>query len=94
MGSWPTHKAAIVRLYLEGLTTPEIASRTFHDKRSVDGHIEAFERVRLLAAKHPEEELPLLTGLRPSLVAQYLAILEEHQLGRPAYCRRRVTRHA
>jgi hypothetical protein len=28
MGSWPTHKAAIIRLYLEGLTTPEIASRT------------------------------------------------------------------
>jgi hypothetical protein len=94
MGSWPTHKAAIVRLYLEGLTTPEIASRTYHDKRSVDRYIEAFERVRLLAAKHPEEELPLLTGMRPSLVAQYLAILEEHQLGRPAYRRRRVTRHA
>ena len=32
MGSWPTHKAAIVRLYLEGLTTPEIASRTYHSK--------------------------------------------------------------
>ncbi len=65
MGSWPTHKAAIIRLYLEGLTTPEIASRTYHAKKSVDRYIEGFERVRLLDAKHPREELPLLTGLSP-----------------------------
>jgi hypothetical protein len=42
----------------------------------------------------PQEELPLLSGLAPRLVAQYLAILEEHQLGRPAYRRRRVSHHA
>ena len=65
MGSWPTHKAAIVRLYLEGLTTPEIASRTYHAKKSVDRYIEGFERVRLLDTKHPREELPLLSGLAP-----------------------------
>jgi Protein of unknown function (DUF1670) len=64
MGSWPTHKAAIVRLYLEGLTTPEIASRTYHAKKSVDRYIEGFERVRLLDTKHPREELPL-SGLAP-----------------------------
>jgi Protein of unknown function (DUF1670) len=58
MGSWPTHKAAIIRLYLDGLTTPEIASRTYHAKESVDRYIEGFERVRLLDAKHPREELP------------------------------------
>jgi len=94
MGSWPTHKATIIRLYLEGLTTPEIASRTYHAKKSVDRYIEGFERVRLLAAKHPHEELPLLTGMSPNLVAQYLAILDEHELGRPVYRRRRVSRHA
>lgn len=91
MGSWPTHKAAIVRLYVEGLTTPEIASRTYHSKRSVDRYIEGFERVRLLEAKYSREELPLLTGLSPSVVAQYLAILDEH---RPARLRRRRARHA
>jgi Protein of unknown function (DUF1670) len=94
MGSWPTHKAAIIRLYLQGLTTPEIASRTYHTKRSVDRYIDAFERVRLLAAKHPHEELPLLTGLAPRVVAQYLAILEEHQVGRPLYPPSRPHRHA
>ena len=90
MGSWPTHKAAIVRLYLEGLTTPEIASRTYHSKRSVDRYIEGFERVRLLEARHPREELPLLTGLSPNVVAQYLAILHERRpAGRP-----KARRHA
>jgi hypothetical protein len=93
MGSWPTHKAAIVRLYLEGLLTPEIASRTYHSKRSVDRYIEGFERVRLLAAKHPREELPLLCAMTPNVVAQYLAILDEHELGRPVYRRRRVSHH-
>ncbi len=90
MGSWPTHKAAIIRLYLEGLTTPEIASRTYHSKKSVDRYIEGFERVRLLAAKHPPEELPLLCAMSPHVVTQYLAILDEHHLGRPVYRRRRV----
>jgi hypothetical protein len=94
MGSWPTHKATIIRLYLDGLTTPEIASRTYHSKRSVDRYIEGFERVRLLDARHPREELPLLTGLAPRVVAQYLAILDEHELGRPVYRRRRVRSHA
>lgn len=94
MGSWPTHKAAIIRLYLEGLTTPEIASRTYHAKKSVDRYIDGFEKVRLLAAKFSREELPLLTGMSPHVVTQYLAILDEHELGRPVAPRRRVRRHA
>ena len=94
MGSWPTHKAAIIRLYLEGLTTPEIASRTYHAKKSVDRYIEGFEKVRLLAAKFSREELPLLTGMSPHVVTQYLAILDEHELGRPVAPRRRVRHHA
>ena len=93
MGSWPTHKAAIIRLYLEGLTTPEIASRSSHSKEAVDRYIKGFERVRLLAAKHPREELPLLTGTSPHVVDQYLAMLDEQQLGRPVDRRRKVRRH-
>ena len=77
----------------EGLTTPEIASRTDHSKRSVDRYIEGFEKVRLLEAKYAREELPLLTGMSASLVGQYLAILDEHRLGRPVLRRRRVSSH-
>jgi hypothetical protein len=78
MGSYPTHKAIIVRLYLDGLTTPDIAARTYHTKESVDRYIRGFERVRLLAPKHPLEELPLLTGLAPGVVRQYLELVDEH----------------
>ncbi len=64
MGSWPTHKAAIVRLYLEGLTTHEIASRTYHSKRSVDRYIEGFERVRLLQSSTRERNCLSSPGYR------------------------------
>jgi hypothetical protein len=78
MGSFPTHKAAIIRLYLSGLTTPDIAARTYHSKEAVDRYIRGFERVRLLARNYAREELPLLTGMSVSLTDQYLALLDEH----------------
>jgi Protein of unknown function (DUF1670) len=81
MGSFPTHKAAIIRLYLQGLLTPDIAARTWHSKEAVDRYIRGFERVRLLAAKHPRDELPLLTGMTMRLIDQYLALLSEPSPG-------------
>jgi len=66
-----------VRLYLPGLTTPDIAKRTHHTKEAVDRYIRGFERVRLLASKFAREELPLLTGMSERLVAEYLALLDE-----------------
>lgn len=78
MGSFPTHKAAIIRLYLSGLTTPDIASRTYHSKEAVDRYIRGFERVRLLRRTYAREELPLLTGMSVNLIEQYLALINEH----------------
>lgn len=80
LGSWPTHKAAVVRLYLEGLTTPEIARRTYHSKEAVDRYIRGFERIRLLAPKYAREELPLLAGMSPRLIDEYLGLIEEFGL--------------
>lgn len=51
MGSLPTHKAAIIRLYLQGVLTPGIARRSWHSKQAVDRYIRGFKRVRLLAGK-------------------------------------------
>jgi len=92
MGSFPTHKAQIVRLYLEGLMTPDIASRTYHSKEAVDRYIRGFERVRLLATKFAREELPLLTGMSEGLVDQYWELMEQHGLLTPA--RKEVRRRA
>lgn len=83
MGSYPTHKAAIIRLYLQGLTTPDIAARSYHSKEAVDRYIRGFERVRLLSGKFAREELPLLTGMSAGLVDQYLALIQEHGLAAP-----------
>jgi len=80
MGSFPTHKAAIVRLYLEGLLTPQIAHNTYHSKHAVDRYIRSFEQVRLLSQKFPRDELPLLTGMPLRLIDEYLALIEEHGL--------------
>jgi uncharacterized protein DUF1670 len=66
MGSFPTHKAAVIRLYLQGMLTPDIAARTYHSKEAVDRYIRGFDRVRLLASKFSKEELPLLSGIRSS----------------------------
>jgi hypothetical protein len=80
MGSFPTHKTAIVRLYLEGLLTPQIAHNTFHSKRAVDRYIRSFEQVRLLSQKFPRDELPLLTGMPLRLIDEYLTLIEKHGL--------------
>jgi hypothetical protein len=80
MGSFPTHKAAIVRLYLEGLLTPQIAHNTFHSKGAVDRYIRSFEQVRLLSQKFSRDELPLLTGMPLRLIDEYLTLIQEHGL--------------
>jgi hypothetical protein len=80
MGSFPTHKAAIVRLHLEGLLTPQIAHNTYHSKHAVDRYIRSFEQVRLLSQKFPRDELPLLTGMSLRLIDEYLALIQQHGL--------------
>jgi hypothetical protein len=90
MGSFPTHKAQVIRLYLGGLTTPDIASRTFHSKQAVDRYIRGFDRVRLLAPKFDPEELPALTGMSAPLIDQYLALIDEHGLSRKEVSARAV----
>lgn len=38
------------------------------------------ERVRLLASNFSKEELPLLSGMSPPLVSQYLELMEQYVL--------------
>jgi hypothetical protein len=77
------------------VTEPREAHSSTKDAQGlapVDRYIEGFERVRLLAAKHPPEELPPLCKMAPSVVRQYQAIWDEHKLGRPMYLRGRPRR--
>lgn len=62
MGRMLTHKALIVRLHLQGLSVLEIARKTYHNPRSVDAYLKAFDAVLIL----------YLYGLTPTLMASVL----------------------
>jgi hypothetical protein len=65
MGSWPTHKAAIIRLYLEGLTIPEIASRTYHSKKSWTATSKASNECRSWPPNTPSKNSPCCAPCPP-----------------------------
>lgn len=50
-----------------------------HTQVSVDRYIADYQKVRTLAQKFPLAELPTLTGLSPSLIQQYLDLLQEYE---------------
>ena len=78
MGSHQTHKKLIVKLYLRGMTTSEIARTTEHDVHNVDRYIEGFNRVRtLFERKFPVEEISFITGIPLKIVNEYVEILKE-----------------
>jgi hypothetical protein len=77
LGRGTTHKRIIVRLYLHGKLPSEIARTTRHAVKNVDRYIAGFERVRLLARAHPPDAIPALAGMSPSLVREYLALIDD-----------------
>jgi len=48
MGRTLTHKAVVVEMALDGLTTQEIARRIYHTPEAVDNYLRLFDRVLLL----------------------------------------------
>lgn len=75
IGPGMTHKAKVIKLYLQNYLTPEIARITSHSKEAVDRYIRNFERVRMLSRKFREEEIPVLARMSEPLVRQYLALI-------------------
>jgi hypothetical protein len=51
LGSQPTHKDVILRLYEQGVPPPDIARRTDHSLHAVDHYIKDYERVKSLLGK-------------------------------------------
>ena len=77
-GSKLTHKAAIVRLHLQGLECKDIARDTMHCEEAVGRYIDDFERV-LIAQAHglPAALLPRVLKLGAHVVAQYDELIRE-----------------
>jgi hypothetical protein len=82
LGSYPTHKAQIISLHLQGLNTQEIGRLTYHAPECVDRYIDDFQRVLLLYRRLGKARsintICLYSGLSVALVKQYYAIIKEH----------------
>ena len=79
MGRMLTHKDIIVRLHLQGLSVLEIARQTYHNPRSVDAYLKAFDAVLILHIYGlPPELMAGVLGHGVSLVNEYLGLIAEH----------------
>ena len=78
LGRAITHKRIIIRLYLEGYLTPEIARRTKHSEEACDRYIRAFNKVRMLADRNMSvEEIARTLEMSSFTVKEYLNIYSE-----------------
>ena len=79
IGRGQTHKAKIIKLYLEDYTYSEIKRKTRHSIGSIKRYLESFSKV--LMAKHfginNLSELSSITGLSKYLLEQYIQIISD-----------------
>lgn len=79
MGRTLTHKALVVEMALEGMTTQEIARRIYHTPEAVDNYLRLFDRVLLLCYYHvPVSAMIRITGHSPALLEEHLALVKKH----------------
>ena len=77
MGSHQTHKKIIIKLYLKGMSTGEIARMTEHNPENVDRYISSFKRVKELYKTGMNiTKISFITGVSQRLVEEYLDILK------------------
>lgn len=82
LGRAITHKRIIIRLYLEGYLTPEIARMTKHSEEACDRYIRAFNKVRMLADRGMSaEEIARTLEMSSFTVKEYLNIYKEFNGG-------------
>jgi len=79
IGRGQTHKAEIIRLYLNDHTYSDIRRKTHHSIGAIKRYLESFSKV--LMAKHHGindiSELSSVTGLSKYLISQYLEIMSD-----------------
>ena len=81
LGPTLTHKRQIIAYHLQGLSTQQIARKTYHDPESVDRYIRDFQRIlELKRDKVPVYKIQFYTKLSHGLVNEYLQIIKEHNL--------------
>ncbi len=79
IGSSVTHKAEVIRRFLRNQSPDQIARATHHSQVAVDRYLSAYQRIRLLAQRFPQHQLPVLSGVSPSVVAEYLVLIQDYE---------------
>lgn len=79
LGKSVTHKAEVIRRWIRKESPAQIARSLQHSQDAVDRYIADYQKVRLLAQRCSEVEIPALAGLSKSLVKQYTALLHEYE---------------
>ncbi|MEA2007878.1 MAG: DUF1670 domain-containing protein [Chloroflexota bacterium] len=81
-GVQPTHKAEVIALYEQGLDETEIAYQSQHAQGSAGRYIRDYERVKLLGKRSiPQDDMPRLLNMRPSVVNAYAELVEKYHPG-------------
>ena len=78
IGRGVSHKVAIVRLYVQGYTEPQIVARTHHTYDSVARYLRDFRRVMLLVDQGlPELHIRKVLRMSLLLVREYVALYRQ-----------------
>jgi len=78
-GNKITHKALAVRLYLDGLTTTEIARRMYHSEQAVDHYVGTFDQVALLYWHEvPVDHMRIVLRRGARLINEYVRLVERY----------------
>lgn len=78
-GVRPSHKVEIIALYEQGMDEVDIARHSQHAQTSVGRYIRDYERVKLLLQHQIDSaEIAPLSGLQPSVVDAYIALLRQY----------------
>ena len=78
-GMRPSHKAEIIALYEQGMDEVDIARHSQHAQTSVGRYIRDYERVKLLLIHQIDHtQIAPLSGLQPSVVDAYIALLRQY----------------
>jgi hypothetical protein len=79
-----THKAQVIRLHLQGLSTNEIAAKTHHAPKNVERYVRRFNQVREFCSyldRRPDPTVVArILGISEKLARSYLELLNDNDV--------------
>jgi hypothetical protein len=83
-GRGQTHKIAIVRWYIQGMTFTEISKRTHHSLEAISRYIDMFGRIAILVRRNlTSAAIAQVVSVSVPLAEEYVKLY--HEFNRPEY---------